>query len=105
MDKVEVQENDVVIAMSDGVTDNLWEHEILQNVVDSIRKWESGEGGEAPGDRKGGAGGGMQFVAAELMQAARTIAEDPFAESPYMERGVEEGLPIEGGMSIHIPIV
>ncbi|KAI9698404.1 MAG: hypothetical protein M1836_003984 [Candelina mexicana] len=97
MDKVEVQEDDVVLAMSDGVTDNLWEHEVLQIVVDSIRKWESGEGGEGLGGRNGGAGGGMQFVAAELMQAARTVAEDPFAESPYMERGVEEGLPIEGG--------
>ena len=98
MDKFGVEENDVVLAMSDGVVDNLWEHEVLQNVVDSISKWESGEGGEATGDREGGAGGGMLYVAEELVKAARVIAEDPFAESPFMERAVEEGLAMEGGI-------
>ena len=97
MDKVDIEENDVVLAMSDGVVDNLWEHEVLENVLESIRKWEAGEGGDASGDRTGGAGGGMLFVAEELMKAARKIAEDPYAESPFMERAVEEGLAMEGG--------
>lgn len=93
MDKVEIEENDVVLAMSDGVIDNLWEHEIVTNVVESIAKWEA-EGGA---ERKGGAAGGMQFVADRLMNAARVIAQDPFAESPFMEHAVEEGLAMEGG--------
>lgn len=97
LDKVDIEENDVILAMSDGVVDNLWEHEVVQNVVDSIRKWESGEGGEAAGDRADGAGGGMLFVAEELVKAARAIAEDPYAESPFMERAIEEGLAMEGG--------
>lgn len=97
MDKVKIEENDVVLAMSDGVIDNLWEHEIIENVVTSIRRWEGGEGGESTGDRHGGAGGGMQFVAEELMKAAKVIATDPFAESPFMEHAVEEGLAMEGG--------
>lgn len=97
MDKVTIGENDVVLAMSDGVVDNLWEHEILENVVDSIRKWESEEGDHDSVDRAGGAGGGMLFVAKELVKAARIIAEDPYAESPFMERAVEEGLAMEGG--------
>jgi protein phosphatase PTC7 len=99
MDKVEIEENDVVLAMSDGVIDNLWEHEIIENVVESIRKWEDGQGGIGIGDRRGGAGGGMRFVADELMKAAKVIATDPFAESPFMEHAVEEGLPMEGGKS------
>ena len=98
MDKVEIQENDVVLAMSDGVVDNLWEHEVLESVLESIQKWEAGEGGEAQGDRTGGAGGGMLFVAEELVKAARKIAEDPYAESPFMERAIEEGLAMEGGL-------
>lgn len=102
MDTVEIEENDIVLAMSDGVIDNLWEHEIIQNVVDSIQKWESGQGGESTGDRKGGAGGGMKYVAEELMQAAKVIATDPFAESPFMEHAVEEGLAMEGGESTSI---
>lgn len=97
IDKVEIQENDVVLAMSDGVIDNLWEHEIIDNVVSSIRKWEEGLGGESSGNRTAGAGGGMQFVAQELMNAAKVIATDPFAESPFMEHAVEEGLAMEGG--------
>lgn len=97
MDKVEIEENDVVLAMSDGVIDNLWEHEIIQNVSTSIRKWEAGEGGQSTGGREGGAGGGMKFVAEELMKAAKVIATDPFAESPFMEHAVEEGLAMEGG--------
>jgi serine/threonine protein phosphatase PrpC len=92
-DKVDIEENDVVLAMSDGVIDNLWEHEIVTNVVESIAKWES-RGGL---DMQGGAGGGMQFVADRLMNAARVIAQDPFAESPFMEHAVEEGLAMEGG--------
>lgn len=102
MDKVNIEENDVVLAMSDGVVDNLWEHEVLESVVDSIRKWEAGEDGEASGERCGGAGGGMLFVAEELVKAARNIAEDPYAESPFMERAVEEGLAMEGGWRNHL---
>lgn len=93
MDKVEIEENDVVLAMSDGVIDNLWEHEIVANVIESIEKWEAGGGV----DKMGGAGGGMQFVADKLMNAARVIAQDPFAESPFMEHAIEEGLAMEGG--------
>jgi protein phosphatase PTC7 len=103
MDKVGIEENDVVLAMSDGVIDNLWEHEIIENVVGSIQKWESGQGGESTGDRCGGAGGGMKFVAEELMKAAKVIATDPFAESPFMEHAVEEGLAMEGGLFIYLP--
>jgi protein phosphatase PTC7 len=100
MERVEIEENDVVLAMSDGVIDNLWEHEIVTCVVNSIEKWEAGSGGVSTGDRKFGAGGGMDFVAEELMNAARVIAQDPFAESPFMEHAVEEGLAMEGGMPI-----
>jgi hypothetical protein len=97
MSIVEIEEDDIVLVMSDGVVDNLWEHEVVENVVDSIHKWESGEGGPSIGDRKGGRGGGMRYVAKELVKAARVIAEDPFAESPFMERAIEEGLAMEGG--------
>ena len=100
MDKVDIEENDVVLAMSDGVVDNLWDHEVVQTVLDSIKKWESGEGGEGLDDRTSGAGGGMLFVAEQLVKAARNIAEDPYAESPFMERAVEEGLAMEGGQSL-----
>ena len=33
-------EGDIVLTMSDGVTDNLWEYEIADKVVDSFEKWK-----------------------------------------------------------------
>lgn len=104
MDRVEIEEDDVVLAMSDGVVDNLWEHEVVSSVIDSMDKWKNGgasaesvaESGKDPGEQT--YADGMRYVAQELVNAARTIAEDPFAESPYMEKAVDEGLSIEGGM-------
>lgn len=97
LSKVELEENDIVIAASDGVIDNLWEHEILSTTLNAIEKWEAGEGGEAEEERTAGAGGGMVYAAREILQAAHIIAQDPFSESPYMEKAIEEGLTIEGG--------
>ena len=105
MVKVEIEEDDVVLAMSDGVVDNLWEHEILETVVDSIQRWERGEAGQGCGNRAAGADGGMLYVAEELVRAARQVAEDPYAESPFMERAVEEGLAMEGGKLDDISVV
>lgn len=105
VDTVDLEEGDVVLAMSDGVIDNLWEHEIVENVTESIARWEKGEGGPASGDRQGGANGGMTFVAEQLMMAAKTIALDPFAESPFMEHAIEEGLASEGGKPDDISVV
>ena len=72
--------------------DNLWEHEVVENVVQSLKKSENQFDAEQNKDR-------MMFVAKELVKAARVIAQDPFAESPFMERAIEEGLPTEGGES------
>ncbi|KAL1970443.1 hypothetical protein VTN77DRAFT_4087 [Rasamsonia byssochlamydoides] len=105
LSKVELEENDVVVAVSDGVIDNLWEQEVLNVVLESIQKWEAGEGGEADGERIAGAGGGMVFAARQLLNAALTIAQDPFAESPYMEKAIDEGLTVEGGKMDDISVV
>ncbi|KAJ2994718.1 hypothetical protein NUW58_g1476 [Xylaria curta] len=92
VDIIELIEGDICLAMSDGIIDNLWEHEIVNIVSESVQRWEAGEGGQAYGDRTSGANGGMAFVAEELMNAARVVATDPFAESPFMEHAIEEGL-------------
>ncbi|KAL9025881.1 MAG: hypothetical protein Q9196_005369 [Gyalolechia fulgens] len=101
MERVKIKENDVVLAMSDGVVDNLWEHEVLKTVQDSMRGWASRE--TAGGAEEGN--GAMLYVARELVKAARNIAEDPYAESPFMERAVEEGLALEGGKLDDISVV
>jgi serine/threonine protein phosphatase PrpC len=100
MNRVVVEEDDVVLAMTDGVVDNLWEHEVIQSVIDSMAKWNGGvnksEAGKEPAEQS--YADGMRYVAQELVNAAREIAQDPFAESPYMEKAIDEGLSIEGGI-------
>lgn len=99
LSQVVLQEDDLVLAVSDGVMDNLWEHEVLKIVLDSLQKWDQGivetEDVDPPPDLSNDR---MVYVARELLNAALTIAQDPFAESPYMEKAVDEGLAIEGGM-------
>ncbi|KAL9598921.1 MAG: hypothetical protein Q9219_004187 [cf. Caloplaca sp. 3 TL-2023] len=105
MNRVKVEEGDLVLAMSDGVADNLWEHEVAQNVHDSMQRWASGTIDGVTGGTTEKAGGSMLYVAKELVKAARNIAEDPYAESPFMERAVEEGLAMEGGKLDDISVV
>lgn len=104
LDLVEIEENDIVLAVSDGVIDNLWEHEILENVMKSIKKWESRKTDQSYKENSGAAEQ-MKHVAEELMKAAKAIATNPHAESPYMEHALEEGLTIEGGKLDDISVV
>ncbi|KAJ6166552.1 hypothetical protein N7470_001999 [Penicillium chermesinum] len=101
MNEVDIQEEDIVLALSDGVMDNLWEHEVLKIIMDSLEKYDAGKANwkssETPPDLSNDR---MVYAAKELLNAALTIAQDPFAESPFMEKGMEEGLPIEGGKLI-----
>ncbi|KAL2017833.1 hypothetical protein VTK56DRAFT_1635 [Thermocarpiscus australiensis] len=109
VDEVPIREGDVVLAMSDGVIDNLWAHEIVDKVSESLATWQRGEvrgrrgvgleGGDDDDDS------GMGYVAQELMEAARAIAVDPFAESPFMEHAIEEGLASGGGKLDDISVV
>jgi serine/threonine protein phosphatase PrpC len=96
MDIVDIEEGDVVAALSDGVVDNLWDHEICETVVVALRKWQS---------RAAGTEDGMAFVAREVMEATRVIAEDPSAESPFMEHALDEGIATEGGKLDDISVV
>ncbi|KAG6192638.1 hypothetical protein E4U10_004101 [Claviceps purpurea] len=104
-DIVDLEVGDVVLAQSDGVTDNLWEHEIVESVVKSIAYWESGPSKLSPEERVGGRQGGMKLAATDLVEAARVIATDPFAESPFMEKAIDEGLASEGGKPDDISVV
>lgn len=102
MDRIELQEDDVVLAMTDGVVDNLWEHEVVSSVIESMDKWK---GDKEKDTEEQTYADGMRFVAQQLVNAARTIAQDPFAESPYMEKAIDEGLSIEGGKLDDISVV
>ncbi|KAL7272349.1 hypothetical protein RUND412_004847 [Rhizina undulata] len=93
--KIDIEDGDVIVLATDGLPDNLWEHEILTSCLESL---------EASKDRLGGQNR-MLYLADRLVQSAKAIAMDPFAESPYMQRGIEEGLGVEGGKWDDISVV
>jgi protein phosphatase PTC7 len=105
VDKVDLAIGDVVLAMTDGVIDNLWEHEIADLVFTSIHRWETNGGSKGDVDGTGGRNGGMEEVARNIVAAAKQVALDPYAESPYMEHAIEEGLASEGGKLDDISVV
>ncbi|KKA30117.1 hypothetical protein TD95_005208, partial [Thielaviopsis punctulata] len=82
---VDVQVGDVVLAMSDGVIDNLWGHEVVDVVLHAMERWTANEAAEQH------AGSQMQFTAQALLDAAKVVAMDVYAESPYMERAIDMG--------------
>lgn len=105
LSKIVLREDDVILALSDGVVDNLWEHEVLKIVLDSANKWEEGRVSHDDVPNSTLAEERNVFVARELLNAALTIAQDPFAESPFMEKAIDEGLAIEGGKMDDISVV
>ncbi|KAK5990576.1 putative protein phosphatase 2C 80 [Cladobotryum mycophilum] len=105
LDAIDLEVGDVVLAMSDGVIDNLWEHEIADRVFKSIKEWKSGNNDQFQKNALGRRNEGMETTAQDLVAAAKAIATDPFAESPYMEHAIEEGLASEGGKLDDISVV
>ncbi|CAK1363680.1 hypothetical protein CB0940_04301 [Cercospora beticola] len=101
LDKVDIMEKDIILAMSDGVTDNLWEEEIADYAVGALQTWKE----KFADSTDGSLAEAMKYVAQEIVLSARRIAEDPFAASPFMEKAVEEGLAIEGGKLDDISVV
>ncbi|RPB27189.1 protein serine/threonine phosphatase 2C [Terfezia boudieri ATCC MYA-4762] len=85
---VQVEEGDLVLVATDGLVDNLWEAEIVRELTQLV---ETGEKEEQ--------------MAEKLVQKAKSVAEDPWGLSPYMERAVEQGLGIEGGKWDDISVV
>ncbi|KAK5695200.1 hypothetical protein LTR97_008706 [Elasticomyces elasticus] len=104
LSKVDVEEDDIVLAMTDGVTDNLWEEEISETAINALHEWHD-KMDKDDNISEELLAEGMRYVAQEIVLAARKIAEDPFAGSPFMERAVEEGLAIEGGKLDDISVV
>jgi serine/threonine protein phosphatase PrpC len=88
MDMIDVAVDDIVCVVSDGVSDNLWEHEIVTNLSETFKAWR---------EDKAEAKDGAVYMARELMAAAQEVAQDLNGESPYMERALDEGIAVGSG--------
>lgn len=100
--RIKVEDGDIVVLASDGLVDNIWDQEIVEVINRTLGESEEeivgivGEGGDR---------GRMSVLADRLVEAARVVATDPFAESPYMERNVDMGYNIQGGKFDDISVV
>ncbi|KAI5798859.1 phosphatase 2C-like domain-containing protein [Geopyxis carbonaria] len=97
-----VQDGDLVILASDGLVDNIWDEEILE-IIRNVMAEPENTVQQATGE--GGDRGRMALLSDRLVESARKTAINPFAESPYMERSIEEGLAMEGGKFDDISVV
>ena len=98
---IKIQENDIVLALTDGVTDNLWQHEILEIVMAGLRKYAD----DRPSDTETSKKESLKFAARRLVAVARSIAQDPTAESPFMEAALANRQSWQGGKLDDISVV
>lgn len=102
---VKLLPSDIIILATDGLSDNLWDPEILAEVTGIT------ESGQSTIQRP------IQDIADSLCKRARTIGEDEWGESPFMvcspnplsdfsqEKSIMEGLPFQGGKLDDISII
>jgi len=68
--------SDKIILATDGLGDNLWDQEILDETTTAVV--DSNGGGGGPRKK------GIQEIADSLVKRARTVGEDKWGESPFM---------------------
>jgi protein phosphatase PTC7 len=103
LQEMTVQNGDLVVLATDGLVDNMWDQEIIA-VIDGVLE-ESDEAVEKAADGEKGHLGRMKVLSQRIVEGAKKTAMNPFAESPYMERSIDEGLGIEGGKWDDISVV
>ncbi|CAD6891012.1 unnamed protein product [Tilletia laevis] len=131
---VKVEPGDVIIIGSDGLVDNLFDEDILEEVLrfapapaaaassdsESVSP-QAADGQQAEGDQEGSAGGAdehapfgnwlpadfsPQLVSEALCSRAKAVSEDSRAlYSPFQQRAVTEGLHYVGGKHDDISVL
>lgn len=90
---LQVQENDIVVLASDGMGDNLWDEDVLDEVA---RFTKGGAGGDESARRRQ-----AQGLSEALASRARRVSEysddDAIDEIPFGRHAKEEGIRFVGG--------
>ncbi|KAK0470705.1 phosphatase 2C-like domain-containing protein, partial [Armillaria novae-zelandiae] len=91
-----VQEDDILILATDGLSDNLWDEDIL----DEVARFQSDHGEE----------GGRDVLAAGMLSEAlcsraKRVAKNGEGDTPFGRRATEEGKKWKGGKNDDISVV
>lgn len=107
---IKVQKDDIVILGSDGLADNLFDEDILEEVLKFTTISNEDHDGTSSGD--GGAVNKTrpfftpQMISESLCLKARTVVEDQQAvTSPFSQRANEEGIHYVGGKNDDISVL
>lgn len=83
---VPVSEGDLVILATDGLSDNLWDEDIL----DEVAKWDRID---------------VNVLSQALCSRAKMVAADPTAHTPFAHRARQEGKKFDGGKKDDVSVV
>lgn len=124
---VRVEAGDIIVVGSDGLMDNLFDEDIMEEVIRFLPKSSTGEPDQQQLCRNGTAGGSglasshqsadggstssastfsPQLVSEALCSRAKAVSEDSRAiSSPFQQRAIEEGLNYVGGKHDDISVL
>lgn len=92
---LQVQENDIVVLASDGMGDNLWDEDVLDEVA-RFTKGGAGVGGDEAVRRKQ-AQGLSEALASRAKRVSEYADDDAIDEIPFGRHAKEEGIRFAGG--------
>ncbi len=92
-----VQEDDILILATDGLSDNLWDEDIL----DEVARFQSNHSSEEGGRDMLAAG----MLSEALCSRAKRVAKDGEGDTPFGRRATEEGRKWKGGKNDDISVV
>lgn len=111
---IQVQQGDVIILASDGLVDNLFDDDILEEVQRFAPPLDDIEGGHEnaagtpaeDGDEWPPTDFSPQLLSEALCSRAKAVSQDSKAViSPFQQRATEEGLPYVGGKHDDISVL
>ncbi|KAI8143661.1 phosphatase 2C-like domain-containing protein [Fennellomyces sp. T-0311] len=92
---IKIEEGDVVIVASDGLFDNLFDDEILEEVMGCMNRKQEGDSESVP-----------QLISNALALRAKLVSEDlSNPGSPFQSRAMHEGMYYQGGKADDISVL
>jgi protein phosphatase PTC7 len=105
---LQVEENDIIVLASDGMGDNLWDEDVLDEVMRFTKTSNApgdGSGLESPTARKLQAQGLSEALASRAKRASESTNDDPSEEVPFGRQAKTQGLRYVGGKPDDISVL
>jgi serine/threonine protein phosphatase PrpC len=103
---VRVKAGDIIVVGSDGLMDNLFDEDIIEEVIRFLPPLQTNAEGEQEEVKIDASNFSPQMVSEALCSRAKAVSEDSRAiSSPFQQRAMEEGLNYVGGKHDDISVL